>query len=484
VPDLLTGFALGALVLIVSALASVVVERAPVSFPMIFLGIGFLLGERGLGVLHLGLHDPLLEVVATLSLALVLFLDAVKLQVAEARRGWVVPALVLGPGALLTLVLVAGAALLVLRVPPLTAALLGAILASTDPVVLRDVVGDRRIPGAVRRVLSIEAGTNDVVVLPVVLGLIALAQGRLGGAGEWGAFLARLLVVGPLVGFAVGGLGSWLVGWVDRRRPIRREFQALYGLGLVCAAFAAGQGIGGDGFLAAFAAGLAIVVLNTELCDCFMEYGETTAEMAMLLAFVLFGAVLSGLLAGSHLGSGMLFAALVLLVARPLALLLVLRRARVSRAARAFIGWFGPRGLSSLLLALLVVTGGVEGAEPLFAAVGLVVVASVALHGASAGPLAAWYGRLAAEATLPEERESTAAGLFLGEAEGVPRVTVDELVARLAGPDPPTVLDVRSGEQYGRDRSSIPGSVRVPPGEVAAWAAQQTDRRPVVAYCT
>jgi sodium/hydrogen antiporter len=206
--------------------------------------------------------------------------------------------------------------------------------------------------------------------------------------------------------------------------------------------------------------------------------------MAMLLAFVLFGALLSALLAGGGLGPGLLFASLAILVARPVALLLVLRRARVSRAARAFIAWFGPRGLSSLLLALLVVINGVPGAESLFTLVGLVVVVSVALHGASAAPLAAWYGRLAAETTLPEERESTAEGLFLGEAEGVPRITVDELAARLAGPEPPTVLDVRSREQYERDRSSIPGGVRVSPGEVAAWADGQLDRRPVVAYCT
>jgi NhaP-type Na+/H+ or K+/H+ antiporter len=484
VPDLILGFGLVALVLVLSALASGVVERAPVSFPMIFLGAGVLLGEHGVGLLRVGLHDPALELIATLSLALVLFLDAVKLQVDEARRGWIVPALVLGPGTLLTIALVAGAGLLILGLPPAIAVLVGAILASTDPVVLRDVVRDRRIPGPVRRVLSIESGTNDVVVLPIVLALIALAQARLGGAGEWAAFLVRLLVVGPVVGFAVGGFGSWLMQAVDRRQPIRREYQALYGLGLVLAAFAAGQSIGGDGFLAAFAAGAAVVVLNQELCDCFMEYGETTAEMAMLLAFVLFGAVLSSSLSHVALGPALAFAAVAILVARPLAMLVVLRRAHLSGAARAFIAWFGPRGLSSLLLALLAVVGGVPGAEELFALVGLVVVVSVTLHGATATPLAAAYARLAAAATLPEERESSAAGLFEPDPDDVPRVTAEQLGARLASSDPPIVLDVRGEDQRERDRASIPGSLPVPLAEVVAWADQQADRRPVVAYCT
>jgi NhaP-type Na+/H+ or K+/H+ antiporter len=110
-------------------------------------------------------------------------------------------------------------------------------------------------------------------------------------------------------------------------------------------------------------------------------------------------------------------------VAQPLALGLVLQRATMSNAARAFIGWFGPRGLNSLLLALLAVQAGVPGAEGLLAFTGLVVLLSVVLHGASATPLAAWYGRRVARQTLAEEREATATGLFQHEAKEVPRIT-------------------------------------------------------------
>lgn len=481
---LVLGFALIAVVLIVAALASGIVERAPLSFPMIFLGLGFLLGEGGLGVLEMDSHNPVLEAIAIVSLALVLFLDAVKVQVDEIRSDWRVPMLSLGPGTILIIAIVALSAYLLLDTTPIQSLLLGAILASTDPVVLRDVLRDERIPRSVRRALGVEAGMNDIVVLPIVLILIALLRADVGGTLEWLRFLGQLLILSPLVGLAVGGLGAWLMGRADARFGIRREYQALYGIGLVLAAYAAGQAVQGDGFLSAFFAGLAVTIFNMSLCDCFLEYGEVTAEMAMLLAFILFGAVLSTLLGTIAIVPALLFALLVIGVARPLALGLVLRRATMSNSARAFIGWFGPRGLNSLLLALLAVQADVADAERLLAITGAVVLVSVVAHGASATPLSAWYGRQVAATTAAEEREGTATGLFEHEPTDILRISVAELAARLAGDDPPVVLDVRTRAQYDADPNQIPGSIRVLPDQVEEWAAKEARKRAVVAYCT
>lgn len=480
------GCALVATVLTVSALLSGLVERAPLSFPMIFLGLGFVLGEGGLGVITIGPHSPFLEAVAIVSLALVLFLDAVKLQVDELRDDWRIPMLSLGPGTLLTIVGVAVAAFALLRTTPLQSLLLGAVLASTDPVTLRDIVRDERIPRSIRRALGVEAGMNDIVVLPIVLILIAVLRVEGGGALDWLTFLGQLLVLSPLVGLAVGGLGAAAMGRADARFGIRREYQALYGIGLVLASYAAGQAVGGDGFLAAFFAGLAINIFNVSLCDCFMEYGEVNSEMAMLLAFVLFGAVLSTLLRTIPFISSVALAVLVIGVVRPIAMGLVLQRATMSHTARGFIGWFGPRGLSSLLLALLVVQAGVPDGERLLALVGMVVCVSVLLHGASASPLSAWYGRRVAtsQRTLAEEREGTASGLFQREASGVPRISVEELAKRLAGLNPPIVLDVRSRAHHSQEVYEIPGSIRVLPDRVEEWAAKATRDRAVVTYCT
>lgn len=483
---LVLGFALIAVVLIVSGLASGVVERAPLSFPMIFLGLGLLLGPGGLDIITIDAHHPILEAIAIVSLALVLFLDAVNLQVDELRSDWRIPMLSLGPGTLLIILGVAAAAFLLMGTTPVQSLLLGAILSSTDPVVLRDVVRDERIPRSIRRALSIEAGMNDLVVLPVVLILIALLTTNIGGALDWLRFLAQLLILSPIVGLIVGGVGAWLMGKADARFGIRNEYQALYGIGLVLAAYAAGQAVQGDGFLAAFFAGLAVTIFNVSLCDCFLEYGEVTAEMTMLLAFILFGAVLSVLLATIEVVPALALALIVIGLIRPLSLGLVLRHAAMSNIARAFIGWFGPRGLNSLLLALLVVQAGASDAERLLAITGMVVLVSVIAHGASATPLSAWYGRRVAQSqlTLAEERESTVVGLFEPEASDTRRISVRELAARLCASDPPLILDVRSRAHYENDPHQIPGSIRVLPDRVVEWAADQSRTRSIVAYCT
>ncbi len=481
--ELVLGFALIAVVLTVTALASGIVERSPLSFPFAFIALGLALGQSGLGVVELGARDQVLEIVATFTLSLVLFLDAVKLQLSELGRRWTVPALVLGPGTALIIALGAVPIALLFGFPWVLAFIGGAVLASTDPVVLRELVRDVRVPRSVRQALQFEAGLNDIVVLPVVLVLIAVANREVDRAGEWAVFLAKLVILGPAIGLVIGGLGGWLMTRADAKFGIRREHQALYGIGMVLGAYSAAAAMGGDGFLGAFFAGLAVVLLNQQLCDCFLEYGEVTAEMSMLLAFVLFGVVISGILGSVDIWRGLGLAALVLLVIRPSVLGLVLLRARISWEARAFISWFGPRGLNSLLLTLLVVRADVVEADGLLGAVAVVVLASVTVHGATATPISAWYGRRTESGeTLAEEREGTAAGLFEHEEQGARRISPKELNELMKGPDPPVVLDVRSRARYRADDGRIPGSLRVLPDRVVEWAQEARGDALLVAY--
>jgi hypothetical protein len=164
-------------------------------------------------------------------------------------------------------------------------------------------------------------------------------------------------------------------------------------------------------------------------------------------------------------------------------LVLGLEPARLSWRARAFIGWFGPRGLTSLLLALLVVEAGVRGSETFLAVVGSVVLVSVVLHGVTASPVSAAYAGLVARRTLAEERLGSSEELLRRPAEDVPRVSVEELASELAGPNPPAVLDVRTRSEFERDPRRIPSSVRVLPDEVTRWAEATSPGR-VVLYCT
>lgn len=483
-------FAVAAAVLTISALLAGFVARAPLSFPLVFLGLGLLLGDGTTGAVSVELDSDVLKTVAFATLALVLFLDAMNLELAVMRRDWLIPALTLGPGAILVIALTAVAAMLVVGLDPLVAFIVGAVLASTDPVVLRDVVRDDRLPRTVRNALSIEGGTNDLIVLPPILILAAVATHEASGALSWIGFGAELLLLGPAAGAAVGLGGSYLMSVVDARYPVRREWQALYGIGLVLAAFAAGEFVGEDGFLAAFAAGVAVSLGSRKLCDCFLDFGEVLAEVLMLVSFVLFGAVLSSELADVDIGAALLLGALAVFVIRPLAVggVLSIRHTNLSAPGRRFIAWFGPRGLNSLLLALLVVDLGVPEGREILGVVGVVVLASVAIHGVSATPLATLYARRAAAETLSEERESTLAGAFGGRfgtsPDEAPRITAQELAELLRGPDPPLVVDVRSRSGYGRDPTRIPGAVSVRPDEVADWGHEQRRDRLIALYCT
>ena len=482
--EYMVAFGVIAVILTVTALASGVVERSPLSFPLMFLGFGFLLGTRGVGIIEIGPHHPVIEIVATLTLSLVLFLDATKLQLTELGRRWAVPVLVLGPGTALIILLGTIPLVFLMDFGWLIALAGGAMLASTDPVVLREIVRDHRIPRSVRQILRIEAGMNDIVVLPVVLILIAIALGNINGPIEWVIFLGQLVLLGPGIGLAIGAAGSWLIGKVDVKIGVRREYQALYGIGLVLASYSTATAVGGDGFLAAFASGLSVVLLNQTLCDSFLEYGEVTAEIAMMLAFVLFGVVLSGMLHTVHIWPVLLLTFLVIFIIRPSVIALVLSRARISWEARSFISWFGPRGLNSLLLALLVVQANIPEAEFLFVVVGTVVLGSVTVHGASATPLSVWYGRRASRETLEEDLESTAAGLFGHNEVDVQLIKPRELHDKTEQIPPPLMLDVRTRSSYDRDGYQIPRSVRVLPDQVFEWVRDLPGHRLVATYCS
>ena len=379
--------ALIGVVIMIAALISGLIERSNLPQVAFFLALGAVLGPQGLGLLDVGLDSPVLRVVATLSLTLVLFTDAVGLNINEVRKQSKLTLLVLGPGTLLSAVLIALAAwwLLGLSVP--AAVIIGASLASTDPVLLRGLVRRRDVSATARQALRLESGLNDVVLLPIVVIAIGFmghnpAAGGATASIDWAQTVLDLFLLGPGAGVAVGLLGVATLDLVRRRIGIRRDYESIYSLGVAFAAFAAAEAVHGSGFLAAFAAGLTIAALDVELCDCFLEYGETTAEMALLFTFVLFGSSLiwSGFAILTVVTA--LFAVLVLFI-RPLAFLVALIPTKLRRADRLLISWFGPRGLSTLLLVLLPVFEGVQGADTMFAICALVVLLSVVVHGGS-----------------------------------------------------------------------------------------------------
>ncbi|HEU5430414.1 MAG TPA: cation:proton antiporter, partial [Thermomicrobiales bacterium] len=411
----------------------------------------------------------------------------ITINLGQLRSNWVPSALALGPGAIVTIVIVAIAAAVLFGLPAPLALLVGAILASTDAVLLRDLTRDPRMPLAVRHTLSVEAGANDLIVLPLVLILATVASGVSRGAGDWLRFLVGIIVLAPIVGVGVALVAIQIVGWLRRRRLIRREYESLYSIGVAFVAFAAAQLLGGSGFLAAFAAGLTIAFIDVELCDCFLEYGETTAEVAMLLTFVLLGSTLVFTSLAALDWRTLLFALFALGVARPVAMLLALARSGLSRDGKAMLAWFGPRGLNSLLLLILALSIGVPRGDELTGVVGVVVLASIVLHGMTATPLAAWYGRRASAAELPEETAADANRLLqvAPEPDGrVPRMTADELKRLLDEGASVTILDTRRTAARNSSGETIPGAIRMSIDEIPARWTTLPQGPPIVLFCT
>ncbi|HWM94955.1 MAG TPA: cation:proton antiporter [Thermoanaerobaculia bacterium] len=483
-PFLVTLSLVGA-VIIIAALLSGLIERSGVPQVGVLLAVGAVLGPFGLGLIDPKLDSPMLRVVSMLSLALVLFTDALSLSLAEIRRHARLALLVVGPGTLLSAALVTLAGRLLLDLPWALAAILGAALASTDPVLLRGLMRRPDLPSSTRLALRLESGLNDVVLLPIVLVAMALLGGRaLEEPGAGSRMALQLFLLGPGAGVAIGLLGVATLDMVRRRLGVRRDYESLYSLGICFAAFAAAESVHGSGFLAAFAAGMTISIFDVELCDCFREYGETTAELALLFTFVLLGSSLIWTGLASAGGAEWSFAILCLLV-RPLALLISLGPARLDRRSLFLIAWYGPRGLSSLLLVLLPVFARTPGSERLFELCSLVVLLSVVLHGGSL--MFAGRRRPAAEVAIQHEpAPPPAPAQPIAESERLPEsIEIPEMQRLQTTGEPVVVMDVRTLRSLeSSDRKAV-GAVRVDPERPAQEAERlQLPREAwLIAFC-
>lgn len=459
-------------VIVISALLSGWVDRTGVPQVALFLAMGALIGPIGLGLLDATVTSPILQVVATLSLVLVLFTDAVALDMKEVREHRLLASLVLGPGTILTTLLigVAGWYLLGLSLP--LAAILGAAIASTDPVLLRGLLRRPALHNSVRQALRIESGLNDVVLLPVVLvAMEILSRTEPLTGGEWGRRAINMLLLSPGAGIMVGIAGVSAIEMARKRSGVRRDYESIYSIGLAFAAYAAAESVHGSGFIAAFAAGLTVSAMDAELCDCFLEYGETTAEMALLFAFVLFGTsiIWGGLTVLS--GATILFT-VATIVLRPMAYFPALIPVKLATKNRALIAFFGPTGLSSLLLIMLAVFRGIEGSTYLLQVCSLVVLVSVVVHGFSPillvrsakqdpplAPTAASTGGISlAVREVPDDRPQAHT------------ITLDQY-QQLKAAGPVMLVDSRSERTFA-ETDPVPESVRVHPERSVAEATR------------
>jgi NhaP-type Na+/H+ or K+/H+ antiporter len=382
------------------ALVSGRIGGTAITAPMLFVAFGLVIGAEGLGILDIGMGHGVIHLIAEITLILVLFTDASRIDLRRLRRDFELPVRMLLIG--LPLTIAVGTAVALGVFPDLMvveAALLAAVLAPTDAALGQAVVSNKAVPVRIRQALNVESGLNDGIALPAVLLFAALASmaGHASEERDWLTFAAMQVTLGPLVGVTVGWAGARLIDVFITRGWTADASRGVAILGVAVLSFAAAELAGGNGFIAAFVSGLVFGSTVQHHCAFLFEFMETEGELLMLATFLLFGAALlpEGL---AHVnGRVLLYAMLSLTAIRMVPIALSLLGTGIRLPTYGFLGWFGPRGLASILFVLLILEEAeVPASDTILTVTVITVGLSVLLHGATAAPLARAYGAMSA----------------------------------------------------------------------------------------
>jgi NhaP-type Na+/H+ or K+/H+ antiporter len=269
--------------------------------------------------------------------------------------------------------------------------LLGAVLSPTDPVVTSAVVTAQRVPAKIRHTLNLESGLNDGLALPFVLFFLVLATPG-GDAGQEALELLGEAAFGAVVGLALGIGGGRLVG----RLPgggITARYEGIYALGLGLLCYGVADVTLGNGLIAAFVGGIALGVAEHDIPDDFVLFSENVSSILQVATFFVFGAIIVATGYDRSVPDLAIFIVFALLVARPVAIMISFLRVRMPAPDRAFIAWFGPKGVASMLFALFVLNSAVDNRNTVFDVAAFVVLASIAAHGLTDTVGAGWIER-------------------------------------------------------------------------------------------
>jgi sodium/hydrogen antiporter len=391
-----------------------------VTAPIFFAFAGFVAGPV-LGLVHLATNDELLTLVLMAALVAVLFADASGLDI---RRWTGEPALsgrLLGIG--LPLTMLAGAlvaAVLFAGVAPWQAALVGVMLAPTDAALGQAVVANPSVPALTRNALNVESGLNDGLALPFVS--IFITVGLVAGGAETELRAGQTLIVAlggsTLIGIVAGVGGGWLIRVASERGFAAGPWQSIALVALAVGTYVVADQVEASGFLAVWVAGLAAgAVVRNHVEDAAFHLPEELADVLTAVAFLMLGAGLLGPVLGRATPQAVLYAVLSLTVVRLVPVAVSMLRTGLSRPTVAYVGWFGPRGLASIVFAGVVVEQAVPNADRITDVVLLTVAFSLVAHGVSAAwgarRYAGWFAlAVAADPGIPEAAAVPEEGVF------------------------------------------------------------------------
>lgn len=366
------------------------VERSWLSGPIIFTAVGLLLGPAVLDVLKLSIAAEGLRALAELTLALVLFTDAAMADLHRLRQRLGLPERLLLVGLPLTIVLGGLAASIMFPTLGLVeVALLAAILAPTDAALGRPVVTNPEVPADIRETLNIESGLNDGICVPIIILLFGVAKGTEiagGPAGHVIMIVVEEIGIGAVVGASLTLAGSFVLRLALRREWVGENWSGAMPIALAIACFTTAQALGGSGFIASFVGGLAFNAFRPQRHELLRE-AESTGEVLSLLTWTVFGAVVVWQVAYQITWVSLAYAAASLTFIRMLPVFICLTGTKLRPTDRLFIGWFGPRGLASIVFGIIILDAGLPNTGVVEGTIVCTVLLSVVAHGVTANPL-------------------------------------------------------------------------------------------------
>ena len=392
--DFETAAALFGGMLMLGALVSGVAHRSFLALTPVFVVIGLVLGDGGLGILEFDAGSGFVEILAITALVVILFRDGLEVEEEMLRTAWRLPVRKLVVAMPITAVIVAVAAKALVDLSWTEAFLLGALLSPTDPVLSSSVVTNPRVPRVIRHSLNLESGLNDGLALPAVLAFTAAAAGE--EDFTWWQFVLQDVIVGVTTGLVVALAASRMMpGGRALGHEISTHQKALYAIGVAFTAYgAATLPPEGNGFIAVFVAAIAFGIWRPDIAECFETQSEDVVELVKLAVFLVFGAIvtLDGLFGDGWAAVGIV--AFTLLVARPVAVFAALAGSRqIGGAEKAFMAWFGPKGVATMAFALFVLGSDASDAARVANIAALCVMVSIIAHGLTDHAGSEWIAR-------------------------------------------------------------------------------------------
>ncbi len=372
-------------------------ERSPVSGALVFTVFGLVCGPYVLGILSFEIGNGTLQPLAEITLAIVLFIDASLADFSVIRKSYGVLVRLLLISLPLTLAAGFGLGLLLFDDLSMVAiALLATMLAPTDAALGKPVVTNKSLPDNIRENLSFESGLNDGICVPILIFFLVVAK-QPAGVGVSEDLFINLLVkeigIGAIVGLAIVALAGWLLRGAEARGWLTELWKSIIVASIAVTCFATAQWLGGSGLIAAFVGGLLFGTLAKRDKHNLLHAGEVFGETFSLVTWVFFGSAVVGYAVNGLTWEILVYSLLSLTVVRMVPVVLSLTGSEIPMRGRWFIGWFGPRGLASVVFALIVANHRIPGGETVSLTVATTVLLSVIAHGLTANPLANAYAR-------------------------------------------------------------------------------------------